>query len=158
VGSVNSAANSASVQKADRSRPSAWSWRSISTSHSRSNSPTLLSAIARARARGSVARSRSSRWTATKWCPSVLTTRSGILSRLASSAVLLPAMTQPRRSIRMARPAPYSRSERASASRPRSVPRLAFLGSDWRSMSRIGWRTERVDIGRTCASLERSLR
>src|SRR4029453_9873479 len=58
-------------------------------------------------------------------CPSVFTTRSGMLRRLACSTVLLPAMTTPCRSISTARPAPYARNDCARASCPRSVPRLA---------------------------------
>ena len=95
-------------------------------------------AIASALAWGSVARSRSSRWTAIRWLPSAWTTRSGRLSRFACATVLLPAMMRPCRSISTARPAPCSRRDCASAARPRSVPRLALWGSTWRSGSRSG--------------------
>jgi hypothetical protein len=44
-----------------------------------------------------------------------------------------------RRSISTARPAPYSRGDRASASRPRSVARFALCGSGLRS-DRLRWR------------------
>jgi hypothetical protein len=46
-------------------------------------------------------------------------------------------MTTPWRSMTTARPAPHSRNERASASRPRDVPRFAFSGSDVRSATRV---------------------
>ena len=77
--------------------------------------------------------------------PSVFTTRSGMLSRFACSTVLLPAMILPWRSIRTARPGPYSRSDRASASRPRSVPRFAFWGSVVRSIRRTRVRRDFMD-------------
>ena len=97
-GSATSAANSASVQKADKSTPAPWRSRRLASSHARSNSATRLSATARACARASVARSRSRRWTAMSAVPSLSTTRKPTPCACASATVFEPATTVPCRS------------------------------------------------------------
>src|ERR1700688_3125530 len=52
-----------------------------------------------------------------------------------ASSVLFPAITLPSLSSRTERPRPYFLSEPSMNSRPRFVPRLAFLSSSFRSAS-----------------------
>src|SRR5690606_2649920 len=56
----------------------------------------------------------------------------GMPSSRARSYVLLPARMMPSLDARMERPAPYCCSDRSTMPRPRTVPRLALLGSGCR--------------------------
>ena len=133
TGAPVSLANSSSVKNCDMSI-SAESCVKTSGSHSSETCPARLSAIARPFARSSVSRSRSMRWTATSFVPSVCTTRmSSRPMPPAFSTVLFPAMIFPFLSKRIDRPAPKFRRLFSIICWPRSVPLLAFLPSGTRS-------------------------